>query len=340
MAEYYEGSDEEMPPDPDNEGEDAVVNPPFSLPEEEHLDSLPTGGVKRQDTDTYIDTDGEVAVVAGQRPVGDYDDYGYEPPVRTRRRPPSQQEYPQEPPDRDYGCADVITALFLLMTVTICAFTALLIAFPRSPLNPFPPPTFPALMVIASPLPTNTATTTFTPLPATETPLPTATSTPTATFTATWTPTVTFTPVIGGFPNATTEPPTPAVSAVPQFTLSPFPFTVQPIRYQANSGKEGCNWQSIAGSAVDLAGKPIGGLAIHVTGSNGNIDEVDHTGTAPKFGVGGFEVFLGATPHEDQYSIQLLGRTGTPISDAVAVETHTDCKQNVVVVTFVENHPY
>src|SRR5260221_12066316 len=111
MAEHYEGSDEEMPPDANNEGEDAVVNPPFSLPEEEHLDSLPPGGVKRQDADTYIDTDDEVAAVAGQRPVGDYDDYGYEPPVRTRRRAPSQQGYSQEPPDRDYGCAHVINPL-------------------------------------------------------------------------------------------------------------------------------------------------------------------------------------------------------------------------------------
>jgi hypothetical protein len=164
------------------------------------------------------------------------------------------------------------------------------------------------------------------------------TFTPTETFTITWTPTPTNTPVVG-LPAATlTE--TAVELPSPQYTLSPFPFTVEPIKYTANTGPEGCSWQSIAGSVVDLAGNPVKGMAIRVTGSNGNIDEVNYTGTQPRYGESGFEVFLGAIPREDQYTVQLLARTGTPISDTVPVQTRTGCKDNVVVIRFVQNHAY
>jgi hypothetical protein len=217
----------------------------------------------------------------------------------------------------------------------------LLIANPRSPLNPFPAPTFPFVSVLATPLPTATATETFTPEPYTPTPLPSQTPTATPPPTATATPPATQTPVIGGGGVTSTQVQTESVAApLPQYTLSPFPFTVKPIRFAANTTKDGCQWQSIAGTVVDLAGKPIKGLAIRVAGSSGNIDEVHYSGTALTFGESGFEVFLGAIPREDQYTIQLLGRTGAPISDTIEIATRLGCEQNVVIVSFVQNHPY
>src|SRR5450432_555722 len=125
MDEHYEEPHRGLPPDPN--AQDAAVNAPFSLPEEEHLDRLPApGGAVQGAMEAEAVSDAAQADV-GSGLVGDYDDYGYEPPVRTRRRAPAEQNYPQEPPDRDYGCADVITAIFLLMSVAICAFTALLL---------------------------------------------------------------------------------------------------------------------------------------------------------------------------------------------------------------------
>ncbi len=286
--------------------------------------------------------DQSVAETMSENPPADYIPYADVRRVGTRRRrttgPPAQ---PQLSSGRGYGCADVITAIFLLLTVLVASVTILLIANPRSPLNPFPAPTFPAVSVLASPLPTETATETFTPEPYTPTPLPSPTPTTTPLPTATATPTATQTPVVGGGGVTPTLAQTESVAVTqPQYTLSPFPFTVKPIRFTANTTKDGCQWQSIAGTVVDLAGKPIKGLAIRVAGSNGNIDEVHYSGTALTFGESGFEVFLGAIPREDQYTIQLLGRTGAPISDTIEITTRTGCEQNVVIVNFVQNHLY
>ncbi len=288
------------------------------------------------DMDDYEDEEEveEEALLPPQRPTR------RPAPAGTRRR---RTAAPPPPPSRGYGCADVITAIFLLLTVLVCSGTILLIANPRSPLNPFPNPTNPALMVIASPLPTNTPTQTFTPLPATLTPTQTSTPTPTATATITMTPTPTQTPVIGGSSGGNDATlPALAPTAGPQFTVAPFPFTVASVKYIANDNDSGCQWQSIAGTVVDMAGKPIKGIAVHLTGSSGNVDEFAYTGDDKgiRYGNGGFEIFVGAITREDQYTVQLLYKTGTPISDAINVKTHTDCKENIVFVSFTQNHAY
>jgi hypothetical protein len=319
----------------------SAVEPPFALPEEELL-GAPTGvgapGNRYpdevvKDTD-YDDLDDGQGVYGGDvyRPAG------------TRRRSTGTVQEPL-PAGRGYGCADLITAIFMLMTIAVCGFTVLLLANPQSPLNPLAPPTFPALMIIATDPPSLTPSMTLSPAPATATPNATATPTNTPTFTPTWTPTVTDTPVVGNLNLPTGSGPTAtqteaAAQPSSQFTQSPFPFTVDPIRYTPNTGQDACNWQSVAGSVTDMQGKPIKGLAIRVTGSNGNIDEVHYTGTETRYGESGFEVFLGAIPRVDQYTVQLLGRTGSPISDTVTIETRTGCKENIVIVHFVQNHPY
>jgi hypothetical protein len=198
----------------------------------------------------------------------------------TRRRPPparsshaASQPALSSVPRRGYACADVITALFLLLTVLSASVTILLLANPASPLNPLPVPTFPSVLVIASPWPSDTPTRTFTPEPATRTPLPTSTPTASPTHTPTATATATNTPVLA----APTSEATQAATLQPlppskQYTLSPFAFTVKPIEYQANTNKDGCKWQSIAGSVVDLSLSPVKGLAVKVTSNNGQID--------------------------------------------------------------------
>lgn len=268
-------------------------------------------------------------------------------PPTSAPRPPTQARYDTVEdlePERGYGCADVITAIFLLGSITVCALTVLLIANPHSPLNPLPPPPPLVLMVLPTPAPTDTPTQTFTPLPASPTPLDTATFTPTATPSPTGTPTPSDTPVVGNLPRPSVTAAPAATDTGSKFTPSPFAFTVRPVRYTSHTGKEGCNWQSIAGSIVDMSGKPIKGLAVHITGSGGNVDEVHYSGnftdTAGRFGDGGFEAFLGGIARDDTYTLQLLGPTGSPISDLVTVQTKSDCKQNVTVVNFVQNHAY
>lgn len=315
-----------------NDAPDEAATPPAPLPSAEEPERVEAEYEEPEDeaTDEYDESDEDVEEEEAMPPA---------PPVRTRRRRPGGQQptvITVAPSGRGYACADVITAIFLLLTILVVSATILLLANPRSALNPLQPPTYPAILVLATELPTNTPTQTFTPQPNTPTPIPSAT--PTRTLTPT--PTVTNTPVVGGgaLPAATQTVRTAPTQ--PPFTLSPFPFTVKPLKFTANTTQDGCQWQSIAGSVVDMSNKPIKGLAIRVTGSNGNIDEVLYSGTETRFGEGGFEVFLGATPREDDYTIQLLGRTGAPISDAINIKTRATCDQNVVIVSFTQNHPY
>jgi hypothetical protein len=324
-------SSEESPP---------VVN---AAPEEEVKPPVPPSDTEDTDADytDEVEEEYEEEVEDTEEPEPPSDEDAVEeqpptPPIGTRRRRPAPE--PSAPSGRGYACADVITAIFLLLTILVISATILLLANPRSALNPFQPPTYPAILVLASAVPTDTPTQTLTPEPNTPTPIPSAT--PTRTLTPT--PTVTNTPVVGGGGGIQPTLAQTARSAPtqPLYTLSPFPFTVKPLKFTANATQDGCQWQSIAGSVVDMSNKPIKGLAIRVTGSNGNIDEVHYSGTETRFGEGGFEVFLGATPREDQYTIQLLGRTGAPISDAINIQTKSSCDQNVVIVSFTQNHPY
>ncbi|MCS6871038.1 MAG: hypothetical protein NZ571_06230 [Anaerolineae bacterium] len=285
--------------------------------------------------------------VPSDEPVSAYDLPAEPIAPRTRRKPPSAMpKYADELPS-SYGCADVITAFFILLSVGVMALTVLLIANPYAPINPFPPPTPLALLVLATPEPTLTPSATFTPEPPTIPPPPTQTPTETPSPTATETPTstITPTPVVGGVvtlaPTATLSEALPATRSG---TRSPYPFSLHAIRYQAHDGSEGCRWQSLAGLVLNMQGQPRtreeGSLTVRITSADGNIDEFHYTGEQPKFGPSGFEAFLGTTPRVGDYTVQLLGITGVPISEKVTVQARSGCDENVVVVEFIQNYIY
>jgi len=229
------------------------------------------------------------------------------------------------------GLPDVITAIFLLLTVGVIAYVLLIIADPESPLNPLARPTFSPILVIATDLPTNTPTITPTPLPPTPTPLASPTPTVTLTRTPTSTPLPSATPVLAV--------PTAAGKASLSPTASGVLFyKAKPITYQPNQTADGCKWSSIAGTVLDEAGNPVVGSAVHIIGGGGTIDETHYSGQERRFGPGGFEAFLGTQPREDDYTVQLLGQTGAPLSDPVPVHTKTGCQQNVAFISFQQSN--
>lgn len=254
---------------------------------------------------------------------------------------PTEEAQPLPPRRRGSGCADMITAIFLLLTVLVISWLILLLANPQSPLNPLPPATMPPLLVLASPEPSGTPTPSFTPEPPTATvasPTPTVTPIPTSTPTAT----ATSTPVVGALITAGAE--TPTVPPESPFTPSPYPFTVKTIRYQSHDGPEGCNWLSLAGLVLGMDGQSRregeGSLTVRVTSMDGLIDEVHYTGEPSPFPESGFEAYLGAVPREGEYTVQLIGVMGSPLSDLVTVETRGGCTENVAVVEFQQNRLY
>ncbi len=264
---------------------------------------------------------------------------------------------------------DAITVFFVALTVGVLALMVLIVHDPQTPLNPFPPPT---LLPIVE-LPTLTPSATVTPTAsATATPTATATATATATPSASPTPTASATPtatptqvIAGGaatplnpppqtlppavlpsvpplddgsgqavFGAPTAPPPTPF--AIP--TRSPFPFTVQSVRYEPNPGELGCQWLSVAGVVRGLNGEPLSDLAVQIEGEN--FRQVQFSGSASRWGKGAFEFHVGAAPRTATYTLVLKSPTGGPLSEPLEVQTGNTCATNVVLVEFVQNHPY
>jgi cytoskeletal protein RodZ len=263
---------------------------------------------------------------------------------------------------------DIITVVFVILTVAVLGVIVLIINDPNMALNPFPPPTAvpivelptltPSPTVTPTATPTTTGTATATPsatLPPTDTPPPTATVTPTPTATQVLSGVATETPaavvptslppiddgsgnLIPGSTGSDTQNATTQIASDVTVTRSPFPFTADPVRYEANTGDQGCQWLSIAGTIIDLNGRALTGLAIEINGDE--FHNVQFSGSAARWGRSGFEFNLGAAPRTATYTLRVLGPTGGPISDLVYVDTGNTCQSNVAIVDFIQNHPY
>ena len=260
---------------------------------------------------------------------------------------------------------DLLTVLFLVLSVAAVGLFVMILSDPQTPLNPFPPNTVPPVAILPTLTETPTATATATP---TDTPTPTATFTPTQTFTPTNTPTntptptATFTQVVSGLDATATPAPLAGASAtlaplddgsgnaVGSGTLdtprppdatptrSPYPFAASPIDYRENDSSAGCQWLGVAGSLTGLDGQPVQGLAVEVSGEN--FREVAFSGSAARWGEGGFEFMLGAAPRTAEYTLRVLGPTGGAVSEVITVETGNTCRTNLAVIEFVQNHAY
>lgn len=259
---------------------------------------------------------------------------------------------------------DLLTVIFLVLSVVVVGLVMLIISDPQTPLNPLPPNTVPPIAILPTLTETPTPTATFTPTPtptATPTFTPTNTATPTATPTFTPTPTATYTQVVSGLEPTVFEPVDATATLMPLDdgsgnlisgaaddaatraptltpTRSPLPFVAGTVDYRAYEGTAGCQWLGIAGSLTGLNGDGLAGLAVEIEGEN--FREVVFSGTNDSWGAGGFQVRLGAAPRTASYTLHVLGPSGTVISPPLTVETGNTCGSNLAVVNFVQNHPF
>ncbi len=175
---------------------------------------------------------------------------------------------------------NILTVLVLL--TAFCAGGIFLMIFlnPQSSLNPFPPPTMPALIPTATVIPTSGVQ-----LP------PTWTPTPPPPPTNTPEPTYTLTSEIGQ--------PTPENTRDPAEGM---PFVMQdgnpqyiPNIYHPD---DGCNWMGVGGQVIGLDGGAVLYLSIKLDGSlNGEaIEMITISGTAPQYGTAGYEFKLSDQP--------------------------------------------
>ncbi|TVR21647.1 MAG: hypothetical protein EA396_07940 [Anaerolineaceae bacterium] len=224
--------------------------------------------------------------------------------------------YDQRPQPTGAWRYNLLTAFFLLASVALCGYYAMIWTDPYTPLNPLAPPT-PFVEITATPDPVAVAAF-HAEQTATAIGPPTATPQPTATVEAT---------------------PTPEVSATASPTLPPeFVFTLREpgVTYRANTNQRGCNWASITGTIYDADGQPLDGYRVRI------IDEVDRgrldvsvtSGTIANLGEGAYEQIIGSSPREGRYIVQLFDPQGLAVSEPFLIFTQAECDQNVAEVSF------
>lgn len=219
-----------------------------------------------------------------------------------------------------------LTVFALLGTLCSGGIMASIFLNPHSRLNPFPPPTLPALLVMPSSTPTPVQV-----LPPTWTPIPSGTALSMNT------------PI----PEQPTATPFPLVIA--SMTPTNLPADIMPFALNAGSPvaissvafhpEAGCDWMGVAGRVLDLSGAPVStGVIIHLGGDVAGVykDITSLTGTARQYGEAGYEIVLGVTPVDTINSlwVQLLDQAGLPMSPRVYFDTYASCDQNLIFITF------
>ncbi len=219
---------------------------------------------------------------------------------------------------------NALTLVMLGLTVVVLGYYVLIAFNPMTRLNPFPPATRVALVLIP----------TATPLP--EAPAAPPTWTPTSTPTVTPTPPPTFTPTPTLVPTARpTFTPRPTATSTPRPTRAPFPFSYS-LDYQ--TPYYGCNWAGVAGLVNDQDGKALTGYAVRIWG--GGLDVAAHSGDATMYGESGWEQFFNDHPISEQgeYKVQLHDRTtGVRVSPEIVLNFQPLCSQSMAFIVFTRN---
>jgi hypothetical protein len=239
------------------------------------------------------------------------------------------------PHDRQASLFNLLAVVFLGLSALSLGWVVDVALNPYGRLNPFPPPAlYPTPAPVAA---VNLATVmpSVEPTAAQSTQTPAWTETPTeasvpATTTAGATAQLTATPTLS---------PTlvPTVTPVPSPTRSALTYTAS-ITYLVHP-VEVCDWMGVGGTVTDLQGKAALGSYVHIWGLD-NIDQVVAVGGNTNYGPSGWELRLARGQIVGNWSVQLIAspETKLPLSAAYTISMPGDCKKNLALVRFQQNH--
>jgi hypothetical protein len=136
---------------------------------------------------------------------------------------------------------------------------------------------------------------------------------------------------------ALTPTATASMTPRPSPTRSAFTYTAA-ITYQVHPVQV-CDWMGVAGTVMDLQGKPALGAFVHIWGL-GNVDQSVAAGDQPNYGGSGWEVRLARAQIVGAWNVQLISspETKIPLSDIYTISMPGDCKKNLARVNFQQNH--
>jgi hypothetical protein len=228
------------------------------------------------------------------------------------------------------------TILVITGIVLLGLWAALVYTDPQNSLNPYPPPTLPASVVLIDTLePTVLATSTIT-----------ITSTPTETSTQTQTPLPTWTLL----PFQQTQQASQNQLTQTEVPHSGFRYTLQgePAAIAAelfNSSRQNCDWMGVAGKVLDMEGRPVTGILVQLSGTldRESINQYSLSGTALNYGPSGYEFQIADLPTESSQSlyVRLFDQSNIALSDKVFFDTYSDmdCSRNLVIINFKQVRP-
>jgi len=225
---------------------------------------------------------------------------------------------------------DILSIIVALITVCIAGYYALIFINPSMPLNPFPPPPTPFRLPTATitpiQLPATWTATNPALMTATDTPPPTFTLIPTGTSFSLIPPTQTPLP---------TATPTAPFSATVQYIASTIMYPDLGCNFLGIGGT------ITDASGADIFFQQIV-LAGSLNGQNVPPSTLTVSGVVPTYGRSGFEFNLGTLLHLKTVPVTstrtlylyVQDQGGVPLSDNVYINTYNDCSKNLVLVRF------
>jgi len=100
-----------------------------------------------------------------------------------------------------------------------------------------------------------------------------------------------------------------------------------------------CGWGGIAGQVFGPGNVPQSDVVVVVTGimDGKEIDLVGLTGTAKKYGEGGYEIEFpdGPVTTTNSLAIQLFDENNNELSDIIPINTYAECSKNLMIFNFV-----
>lgn len=233
-------------------------------------------------------------------------------------------------PDRSGMVWNILTILVLFIAFVVIVLVVTVFINPYIQINPFPPPTLPARVMLDTPVPSPANL-----LPPTWTPKFEPSSTPTNT------PIPTMTPEPVEEEQSVEEEQDEDLTITGDMPVILHEGSPQYIPSTSFHPDLGCNWLGVAGQVIDVNGAPVLGLIIEVGGlldgkRIGNPTLLQATGLATAYGDAGYEVKLADEPIESNGTlwIQVLDQAGLPLSDKIEFDTYEDCERNLVVIYF------
>lgn len=236
------------------------------------------------------------------------------------------------------GLWNVLSFLGLFGIIGMIVVILTIFNNPASLMNPFPPPTVPAPII----MPTSTITPMS--LPATWTPTvseetlfveSTSTSTPTAIL-------ATLLPEDALILETVEIESTASAKGYYRYDLKSKPAAIQASILKpelANAGGE-CSWMGVAGQVMDVQGSPETGVQVQLGNQvNGQTTSVTTlSGTATQYGPAGYEFTISDIPYGSvqNFYVRLLDQQGLALSERIYFDTYEDCDRNLIIITFQE----